>query len=203
LACDEKQPDEKQISSEERTERLDFEPPKTSAIDPNEVSKGLQLLKAIVDEQNPSEKSNLVKISDRKAINEFIYIRDLFATVEVDSIEIYGNFKQQDLMTTRFPENTLLIVYFNYRRLARNQIKQLQDEWNANYKEAAGVFSKGGIVFELDRQICLYAINSCEEKSKELDRIDAVINTRLVSNSYNYERILTECGKVSFKRRLN
>jgi hypothetical protein len=58
------------------------------------------------------------------------------------------------------------------------------------------IFKRGGIVFELDTQLCLYT------GGDNIEMVDSIINAQL-KNGYDFERILTTSHKVPFGRRLD
>jgi len=109
LACGKKSSDVEQFGSDSKTEvQQNF--------------KGLNLLKSIVDRENQSKKTTTVKFIAKDSIDDFMFIRELYPTEEIDSIEIYGAFGTQRVDSKNFPENSLYILYFNHGRLARNRM---------------------------------------------------------------------------------
>lgn len=166
-------------------------------------SRGLIVLKSIVAKENSTEKTTSIKLVDTDIIDDLIFIRDLFPIEEIDSVEFYGAHRKNSIDAKKIPDNSLIIVYFNHRRLARNQIKLMETEWNYNFKELQEVFEKGGIVFELDKQACIYIMNTCDERANAIEKIDSIFKKELHQNSYDYNRIITKCGTVSFNRSVN
>ncbi|QHI38938.1 hypothetical protein IMCC3317_43380 [Kordia antarctica] len=164
---------------------------------------GLNALKSTIDKMNLPKKSDSVKFYEKNVIGDFLFIRDLFPIEEIDSIEIYGTFNKKLIQAKKIPENSLLIIYFNKQRLAKNRLNLLQFEWNDYHKVAEVFYKKGAITFELDRQLCVYLVNSCENEAKSIKQIDITFKTALHQKSYDYERIISDCGTVSFERRVN
>jgi hypothetical protein len=199
-ACDEQKSDSKQMNLEYETTLIDLDSSKTTT---TSNYKGLKLLKSIVDQENSTIKSNSIKFSDTKTIGDFLFIRDLFPTKDIDSIEFYGTYDKQEVYSKNIPENSVLIIYFNHKQLSKNRMNLLEFEWNPNFKAAQAVFETGSIVFEIDNQLCVYSINNCNESNKEIERIDSILKKELNQNLYQFERISTDCGKVSFSRKLN
>jgi hypothetical protein len=160
-------------------------------------------LKSVIDDENQTTKNKSVRFFDKNAIEDFLLIRELFPTEEIDSIEFYGKDITQKTLSLNLPENSLLTIYFNHKRLAKNQLNLIQYEWNNNNKLAQAFYKKGVITFELDAQLCLYSVNSCVNNGKLIESIDSKIRAKLNKNSYSYERVITTCGELIFKREVN
>lgn len=193
FACNERKPDAKQVKPQEKTIKTES----------GNDFKGVRILKSVLDEENLNNNNNSVKILDKDSIDDMLFIRELFPTEEIDSIEMYGEGITQKTLPLNSLENSLLIIYFNQKRLAKNQLNLIQYEWNDRNKFAQAFYEKGGITFELDGQLFLYPINSCLNNGNSIESIDSKIKAELNKNAYSYERIITTCGKVLFERKMN
>ena len=203
FSCNERKSDLKLNNSQNQNKLNYIDSSKSLKTDSRYNLKGIKLLKSVLDSENHTYKNKSIKFFDKKSIEDFLFIRELFPTEEIDSIEIYGNDSTQKTLSVNFPENSLLTIYFNHKRLAKNQLNLIQYEWNDKSKFARAFYEKGAITFELDGQLCLYSVNSCVNNGRLIERIDSKIKAELNKNSYSFERIITTCGEILFKRKMN
>lgn len=203
FACTEKPSSSKKTSTQEEKVFFLTDSSKTNTTEKRSKVSGLKVLKSMVDQVNGYEQNHSTKIIKTNTIDDFLLIRDLFPIEEIDSIEIYGPPNAKALEAKTIPDNSLLIIYFNHQRLAKNQLNLMRFEWSDRYTAADAFYKKGAITFELDKQLCVYSVNACLNQGGLIERVDSTFKTAFTQHSYHYERTITNCGTVSFEHRVN
>jgi hypothetical protein len=202
LSCNEKVSEQKTNAEQDESTLIHKDSSEIVIEDPSINTNDIKILKSVFDSQSDPDINKPIKIYDKDSITDFIYLRGLFPIWESDSIEFYGNLKRKDIDFNKFPVNSLLIIYWNNRRLSRNQMNLLQSEWHNKQEALETVFKPGGIALELNQQLCIYSIDACNSNYNAIETIDSIIKSKL-RNTYRYDRIITTCKSEPFQRRVN
>ncbi|MFT7071623.1 MAG: hypothetical protein ACJAX3_000596 [Patiriisocius sp.] len=105
------------ISSQDTPRLIDSDSSIIAQKKTNHNPNGFETPKSLVDQQNQEQNNHSIKFFERDAINNFIFIGDLFQAKEMDPIEFYGTFDPQKLAVNYFPDNALFVIYFNHKGL--------------------------------------------------------------------------------------
>jgi len=159
----------------------------------------LSILKKVVRAASEEKTLDALTITNNETIKSFQYIKNMFSYAALDSIEFYGVFGESYKNPKHQPLNTLLILYFNNERLAKQELDSLDINWEKNFDATESMFKAGGMAFELDHQLCIYSVNICGLGNKNLLRIDSVISNEVFDNK-SFNRLHARCGMGSFTK---
>lgn len=201
-SCNEKESEQKTNYEKRESTLIHKNYSETVIQDTSINTNDINILKSVFDSQSDIKINKSIKIYDWDSITDFVYSRNLFPIWESDSIEFYGTLKRHDIHNNNFPINSLLIIYLNDRRLARNQINPLEFEWHNKKEALETVFKRGGITFELNHQLSIYSIDVSNCDYNTIEMVDSIIKDRL-QNSYRYEEILSTWKSEPLQRRVN
>lgn len=154
-----------------------------------------------VFEDNPNFHEKLITpvVSNKDSIQKTIYLNSLNSHFEIDSIQYFGTVSNHYANVWRLPLNSAIVLYVNDQKTARKQLDSLEVNWRKNFRETEGMFKSGGIAFEVENQLFIYAVNTCGPGYRNLKRIDSIIS-RKVFNDSSFVRLHAGCGMSPFRR---
>jgi hypothetical protein len=155
-------------------------------------------IKKIVRSELKDKVLDSVIVSNKDSIKPFQYITNIFSENELDSIEYFGQIGHNFKAHYHLPLNSLLILYFNNKKIAKQELDSLNLNWKTNFRETEAMVKAGGILFELDNQLCIYSINTCGPGYKKLLSIDSIISNKVFTNK-PFHRLHSGCGMGPFK----
>ncbi len=132
------------------------------------------------------------------SINRYNYLKFLDEEFGIDSVYFLhvDNFQYRN--PSHFPLHSAMLIY-----LENNEAKRVLDTLNLNWRDHArdveSIFKSGGIAFELENALCLYAVNTCGPGYRNLKRIDSIIR-KDVFNDSSFYRLHAGCGMGPFRQ---
>ena len=155
--------------------------------------------KSIVRKIRNNRSMDSAVISNRDSIDLYPCIANMFSTQKLDSIEFFGSLGYCENPGPHNRLESVLILYFNDEKLAKQQLDSLIQNYRRNFRSTETMFKGGGIAFALKNQLCIYPIETCASGMEDLLKIDSIISEEVFANQ-SFDRLHSSCGMGPFKR---